>query len=204
MILFFFYQNIDGALFSLFSNKSKYLGVSRKRDCHQSGDKIQKIPFLYFYPLPLYPNAWADTVFAQNLGASMSFLKFLSIASLSLLFLENVAAECVDLSGTYSCEGVLMTLTKTSDKEGLHAYTSTTYGIENPVVLAFDESAGSVTSTTTCTENQIETKQTSSNDGTLTLIFALLDEQTLATHAMFVEPSGRIVMGPAGTFCYKQ
>ena len=134
----------------------------------------------------------------------MFFLKFLSFVSLSLLFMGNVAAaECVDLSGTYSCEGEIMTLTKTSNKEGLYAYSATRYGVENPILPVFDESAGQVTLTTTCTENQIETKLESSNDGTLTASFIFLNEQTLAMRFTLVDLNGRSSIDE-GAFCNKQ
>ena len=134
----------------------------------------------------------------------MSFLKFLSSASLSLLFFGNIAAECVDLSGTYSCEGRTLTLSKISNEESLHAYTVTEYGAEEPFLPPpFDGSAGIVASTTTCNENQIETKVEASNDGTFTASLAFLNERILAMHFTFVDSGGFKLMNE-GMLCDKQ
>ena len=129
----------------------------------------------------------------------MFFLKFLPFVSLSLLFLGNIAAECVDISGTYLCHGgETVIISKTSDKEGLYAYTQTRNGVESPILPT---PAEGVISTTTCTENRITTKEVSS-EGTLTVVFALY-EQTLGFHTNFVEPDGRTISG-TGLPCDKQ
>ena len=115
----------------------------------------------------------------------MSFLKFLSTVSLSLLFLGNVAAECVDLSGTYSGEGKIMTFSKISDEGGIFGYSIMVKrnGIEGPM-FSFSGFPEEIIPTITCTKDQMETKLESPH-GTMT-ITAILKEKILtilaATH----------------------
>ncbi len=121
----------------------------------------------------------------------MLFLKFLSSASLYLLLFGNLAAECVDLSGTYSCEGDVITLSKTSNQEGLFGYSMTAKinGVEETIPFADNRTEGTVP-TTTCTGNQVETKFEILNVGTMT-ITAILSDKTLTTRLSVDVNDGR-------------
>ncbi len=53
----------------------------------------------------------------------MSLLKFVSFALFSLLFLGNLQAECVDLSGTYRCSnGIRVNISQSVDEQKIHTY----------------------------------------------------------------------------------
>ena len=108
----------------------------------------------------------------------MFFLKFLSSVSLSLLFVGNVAAECVDLSGTYLCENdnETITLTKTSNDEGMLGYSVSTKVNGEERILPFNLLAYGMVPTTTCTENQIETEAEEPNAGAIKLTAMLQGE----------------------------
>ena len=119
----------------------------------------------------------------------MSFLKFLSIVSLSLLFLGNVVAECVDLSGTYSCEDGMITLSKTSDKGDIFDYSVTTTEV-NLRYTPFDFSHLPKYATTICTKNKMETKiEASPGDiENMTIITVVLEEKILTARSISVVP----------------
>ncbi len=58
-------------------------------------------------------------------GISMSLLKFVSFAFLSLPFLGNIWAECPDLTGTYLCEDSKygeVTFSHSVDGQGMTTY----------------------------------------------------------------------------------
>ena len=88
----------------------------------------------------------------------MSVFKFLSFASLSLLFLGNIKADCIDLTGSYACEnGSKLTLSLNTDSQG----TVTEYTITNEVegetktdTISIPYSLGLLMKVT-CNENQL-------------------------------------------------
>ena len=120
----------------------------------------------------------------------MFFLKFLSSISLYLLLLGNVAAECVDLSGTYSCEDEMITLSKTSDAGGFLSYSITAKinEIEQKSIPLYFRIPKAAIPTVTCTKNQIETVFKESNDTTVILTAILRGE--VLTMRLAVDLSG--------------
>ena len=131
----------------------------------------------------------------------MLFLKFLSSISLSLLFFGNLAAECIDLSGTYSCEGGGMTISRTSDAEGALGYSATIKenGIEK--TTSFINFPKGPTPTTVCSEDQIETRFQESGNTTVTLTAILRGE--VFTMRLAVELDGTSMTVQEET-CHRQ
>ena len=66
----------------------------------------------------------------------MSVFKFLSFASLSLLFLGNIKADCIDLTGIYACKTGELKLSQNTNQQGIKQYIVTHTSDEGTVKTA--------------------------------------------------------------------